>query len=334
MKQTNISVFVPHNGCPHRCTFCDQRSISGVVKAPTADEVRQTLAEQLPHLREREMTAEIAFFGGSFTGIDRAYMISLLEAASEFVKSAPDVYNGIRCSTRPDFINAGILEILERYGMTAVELGAQSMNADVLRLNERGHTPGDVERAAEMIKQRGFSLGLQMMTGLYGDKPEYCIETAKRFIELKADTVRIYPTVILEGTKLGELYKSGEYRTFTADETIDLCAQLLTMFDEAGIPVIRMGLHASREVEEKMLGGVYHPALRELAESRIFLNEMLREMRKSGGSRFIVRTDKANISKVVGQKRENKLKLEELGYSFRIEEEKGTRLKIYALQNS
>ena len=331
MKQTNISVFVPHNGCPHRCTFCDQRSISGVPKAPTADEVRHTLGEQLPHLRERGMTAEIAFFGGSFTGIDRSYMISLLEAAGEFTNSAPDVYTGVRCSTRPDFINGEILDILREYGMTAIELGAQSMNARVLEMNERGHSPEDVENAARLIKARGFSLGLQMMTGLYGDTPEYCTDTARRFIELKADTVRIYPTVILEGTKLGELYKSGEYRTFTFDETIDLCAELLTMFGEAGIPVIRMGLHASKEVEAKMLGGVYHPALREIAESRIFYNDMLREMRALGGNRFIVRTDKANISKIMGQKKENKRKLEELGFTFRIEEEKGTRLKIYAL---
>ncbi len=331
MKQTNISVFVPHNGCPHRCTFCDQRSISGVPKAPTADEVRHTLAEQLPHLRERGMTAEIAFFGGSFTGIDRSYMISLLETAGEFTNSAPDVYTGVRCSTRPDFIDGEILDILREYSMTAIELGAQSMNARVLEMNERGHSPEDVENAANLIKERGFSLGLQMMTGLYGDTPEYCIDTAKRFIELKANTVRIYPTVILEGTKLGELYKSGEYRTFTFDETIDLCAELLTMFGEAGIPVIRMGLHASKEVEAKMLGGVYHPALREIAESRIFYNDMLREMRALGGNRFIVRTDKANISKIMGQKKENKRKLEELGFTFRIEEEKGTRLKIYAL---
>lgn len=328
MKQTNISVFVPHNGCPHRCTFCDQRSISGTPKAPTPEEVAATLEEQLPVLRKNETRAEIAFFGGSFTGIEREYMIALLETAHRFVQTHPDVYNGIRCSTRPDFIDDEILGILAEYGMTAVELGAQSMNAEVLRLNERGHSPEDVEKAAGMIKEHGFSLGLQMMTGLYGDKPEYCVDTAKRFIEMKADTVRIYPTVILDGTKLGELYRSGDYRTFTLEETVDLCAELLRMFEKAEIPVIRLGLHASREVEEKMLGGVYHPALRELCESRLFFEDMAAEMKRIGGTDFIVYTDPANISKVTGQKKENRTRLAGLGYRFEIKKEKGTRLRI------
>ena len=328
MKQTNISVFVPHNGCPHRCTFCDQRTISGETKAPSADEVRALLAEQLPSLRERGMTAEVAFFGGSFTGIDRKYMVSLLEAAHDAAESAPDVYTGIRCSTRPDFIDEDVLDILCGYGMTAVELGAQSMNDEVLRLNERGHTAGDVENAAKLIKRRGLSLGLQMMTGLYGDKPEYCAETAERFIRLGADTVRIYPTVILEGTRLGELYKSGVYTTFTFDETVSLCAKLLRMFGEAEIPVIRLGLHASREVEARMLGGVYHPALREICESRIFYEDMLAEMTQLGGSRFTVCTDPANVSRVIGHNKENREKLRESGFDFKIKTEKGTRLRI------
>lgn len=328
MRQTNISVFVPHNGCPHRCTFCDQRSISGTPKAPLPEEVAAILTEQLPVLRKSDTRAEIAFFGGSFTGIERGYMISLLETANRFVREYPDVYTGIRCSTRPDFINEEILDILTEHGMTAIELGAQSMNDEVLRLNERGHTAADVANAAEMIKQRGFSLGLQMMTGLYGDKPERCIETARRFIDLNADTVRIYPTVILDGTRLGELYKSGEYETFTFDDTITLCAKLLKMFGEAGIPVIRLGLHASREVEKKMLGGVYHPALRELCESRLFFEDMATEMKRLGGTDFSVYTDPANISKVTGQKKENRTRLAGLGYRFTIKPEKGTRLRI------
>ena len=328
MRQTNISISVPHYGCPHRCTFCDQRSISGTQSMPSPDDIAATLESQLGGLRESGTKAEIAFFGGSFTGIERGYMTSLLGTAHRFVTEHPDVYTGIRCSTRPDFIDEEILDILSEYGMTAIELGAQSMNAEVLRLNERGHSPEDVVRASELIKARGFSLGLQMMTGLYGDKPEYCIDTAKRFIELKADTVRIYPTVILDGTRLGELYKSGEYETFTFNETVTLCAELLKMFGKADIPVIRLGLHASREVEEKMLGGVYHPALREICESRIFLDEMIAEMKRIGGTDFIVYTDPANVSKVTGQKKENRSRLAGLGYRFEIKQEKGTRLRI------
>lgn len=328
MKQTNISIFIPHYGCPNRCSFCDQRFISGAEKPPSPEEVRTLLSQQQPVLRDRNMKAEIAFFGGSFTAIDRAYMTELLKTASEFTEAFPDQYCGIRCSTRPDCINEEVLEVLKKYGMTSVELGAQSMNDQVLRLNDRGHTAAHVEKAARLIKAYGFSLGLQMMTGLYGDKEEYCIETAERFIELKADTVRIYPTVILKGTRLGELYEKGEYKSFSFDETVDLCAVLLRKFNASGIPVIRLGLHASREVEKKMLGGVYHPALREIVESRIFYEDALAEFRRLGGNSFIIHTDGRNISKLYGQKKENKTRLSALGYSFRVSEEKGAYLRI------
>lgn len=274
------------------------------------------------------MKAEIAFFGGSFTAIDRAYMTELLQVASEFTEVFPEQYCGIRCSTRPDCIDEETLEILKKYGMTSVELGAQSMNDEVLKLNDRGHTAAHVEKAARLIKAYGFSLGLQMMTGLYGDKREYCIETAERFIELDADTVRIYPTVILKGTKLGELYEKGEYKSFSFDETVDLCAVLLRKFNASEIPVIRLGLHASREVEDKMLGGVYHPALREIVESRIFCEDALAEFGRLGGNSFIVHTDRRNISKLYGQKKENKIRLSALGYSFRVSEEDGAYLRI------
>ena len=328
MKQTNISIFIPHYGCPNRCSFCDQRFISGAEKPPSHEEVRTLLSQQQPVLRDRNMKAEIAFFGGSFTAIDRAYMTELLKTASEFTEAFPDQYCGIRCSTRPDCINEEILEVLKKYGMTSVELGAQSMNDQVLRLNDRGHTAAHVEKAARLIKAYGFSLGLQMMTGLYGDKEEYCIETAERFIELKADTVRIYPTVILKGTRLGELYEKGEYKSFSFDETVDLCAVLLRKFNASGILIIRLGLHASREVEEKMLGGVYHPALREIVESRIFYEDALAEFRRLGGNSFIIHTDGRNVSKLYGQKKENKIRLSALGYSFRVSEEKGAYLRI------
>lgn len=332
MKQTNVSVFVPHYGCPNRCSFCNQTYISGINEPPSADEVRALLKAQQPHLAELGMTAEIAFFGGSFTAVSQDYMISLLEAASEYVKAFPAQYSGIRCSTRPDCISREILDILKEYGMTAIELGAQSMNDEVLAANDRGHTSADVKAAAKLIKEYGFSLGLQMMTGLYRDEPRFCRETAAEFAALGADTVRIYPTVILDGTRLGELYKSGEYRSFGFEETIDLCAELLTFFEEKKIPVIRLGLHASREVEEKMLGGVYHPALREIAESRIFLRRMEKVMKESGKKRFVVYTDTANISRVSGHKKQNRLLLAEAGFDFTIKTEKGTELRIVPLQ--
>lgn len=326
MKQTNLSVFVPHSGCPHICSFCDQRTISSHISPITPDELRQLLTAQQPVLQKNNTSAQIAFFGGSFTAIDRGYMISLLEVAKEFLQKYPEQYTSLRCSTRPDCIDKEVLSVLKEYGMRSIELGAQSMNDEVLAANNRGHTADDVRKAARLIKAEGFELGLQMMTGLYKDKPEYCISTAEEFIALGCDTVRIYPTVILKGTELYRLQQAGEYQSFDFDTTIDLCARLLKMFGRAGIPVIRLGLHAENSVKENMTGGVFHPALREICESRMFLSELIENMPTAG--RYIVYTDKSNISKVTGHKKANKTALKERGITFDIKEEAGTRLRV------
>lgn len=328
MKQTNLSIFIPHKGCPNTCSFCNQRFISGSGRAPSPDEVRAILAGQVNTLSQSGLKAEIAFFGGSFTAVDKDYRRALLYAASEYVKEFPEQYAGIRCSTRPDCIDENILDELMLYGVTAVELGAQSMNDEVLGANLRGHTAEDVRRASRLIKSFGIELGLQMMTGLYKDKPSYCIETAREFAELKADTVRIYPTVILKGTMLDDLRKQGLYESFSFEETVDLCAELLLFFEEKNIPVIRLGLHASEGVEEQMTGGVYHQALGEIVRSRIMLMRMREQMIKLDGKRFIVYTDRKNIGKVVGHGGQNKALLSEEGITFKIKEKTGVYLEI------
>ncbi len=330
MKQTNISIFIPHVGCPHKCSFCDQKSISGEQKAPRGEDVTALLDEQAEHLRSRGMKAEIAFFGGSFTAIPRAYMQELLAAANTAMKRYPDVYTGIRCSTRPDCISEEILQLLKGYGMTAIELGAQSMSDEVLKLNRRGHTAEGVCTAAELIKNSGIELGLQMMTGLYGDSEQAVIATMEQFIELAPATVRIYPTVILDGTHLGELYKSGEYRTFSFEQTVTLCARLLREFTAVGIAVIRMGLHASEDVERAMLGGVYHPAFREICESRIFLQDMKKALSDMDKGDYIVYTDAKNISRATGQKRCNIAKLSALGYNVSVKPCTGEYIRLCA----
>ncbi len=317
MRRTNISIFIPHLGCPHRCSFCDQRCISGEVKQPDAKEVSELLAAQGEHLLKTNTEAEIAFFGGSFTAIPRGYMTELLEAAREGVEKYP-AYVGIRCSTRPDCISEEITDILKEYGVTAVELGAQSMSDEVLEANERGHSSDDVRRAAELIRKSGIELGLQMMTGLYKDTKEAALYTMSEFIKLKPKTVRVYPTVILNGTRLGELFLSGEYKSFSFDETVELCAELLRGFEGAGIKVIRMGLHASKDVERERLGGVYHPAFREIVESRIFLEDIKAGLSGREKGYYIVYTDPRNISRAVGQKRGNIKALKELGYDVDI----------------
>lgn len=271
------------------------------------------LEEQAGHLENLGMTAEIAFFGGSFTAISRDYMLRLLNTAKAAVERFP-AYTGIRCSTRPDCVSEEIADILKRSGVTAVELGAQSMSDEVLRANNRGHTAEDVRQAARIIREHGIELGLQMMTGLYHDTKKAVRFTAEEFIKLEPRTVRIYPTVILKNTKLGRLYERGEFQSFTFDDTVTLCAELLQRFEEAGISVIRLGLHASREVEREMLGGVYHPAMREIVESRIFLNDMKKRLLEKGKGKYLIFTDQKNISKAIGQKRCNINALKEMGY--------------------
>lgn len=304
MKHSNISIFIPHIGCPHRCSFCDQRTISGAEKIPHGDDVREICEKALADVKSPENT-EIAFFGGSFTAIPRAYMTELLEAAYSFVGEGK--FKGIRLSTRPDCIDREVLIILKKYSVTSIELGAQSMSNKVLKANQRGHSADDVEKAAKLIREFGFELGLQMMVGLYKSDMADEFETLDKIAALRPDTVRIYPVVILDGTKLGELYKSGEYSTFSFDEVTEFAAIAMMKFEYEGIKVIKCGLHASEFVERDMLGGFYHPAFRELCESNIYrrkMEELIAYETKSGLD-FVFAVNSTCISKAMGHKKFN-----------------------------
>lgn len=302
MKHSNISIFIPHIGCPHMCSFCDQRTISGEQKAPSGSEICDICAKALKEVKSPENT-EIAFFGGSFTAIPRRYMTELLEAAHGFVGG--DKFHGIRISTRPDYISREILDILKDYGVTSIELGAQSMTDSVLSANERGHTAEDVYNASRLIREYGFELGLQMMTGLYGSTEADERETFRKILEIHPDTVRIYPVVILKNTKLGELYQSGEYRTFDFDDVVNMVSDFMISFENAGIRVIKCGLHASEFVEKDMLGGFYHPAFRELCENRIYRRIIENELEKYNGTEYTFAVSPSCVSKAVGQKKCN-----------------------------
>ncbi len=313
MKHINVALFVVHKGCPHMCSFCNQRSISGCSENLTAKDVHKAAQTAINSLSEKEAAGgEIAFFGGSFTMVEREYMISLLEAAYEYVERG--IFKGIRISTRPDGISEEICLILKKYGVTAVELGAQSLDDRVLELNERGHTAQDVVNACRMLKKHGFELGLQMMTGLYGSEDADSIETAEKIISLSPETVRIYPTVVLRGTRLYDLMQSGEFSPKGIPETAALCAKLIPMFENSGIKVIRVGLHSGGGVEEGFAGGAYHPALREICESRIYYESALEKLEKLGGGRYVIGVSSKEISKMTGQKKENLIKLREKGY--------------------
>lgn len=311
---SNISIFVPHVGCPNKCSFCNQRYITGVNKAPMPTDVIEAVNVAKKSPKFDPETTEIAFFGGSFTAINRNYMKDLLDTAYEFVKDG--TVKGIRISTRPDAVDDEILEILKGCGVTAIELGAQSLIGRVLRMNNRGHTVQDVVNASELIKKYGFELGLQMMTGLYCDSDEGAIKTAKKVIEIKPDTVRIYPTIVLKDTDLGALYDDGKYKPQTLSEAVELASRLYTMFSENGIKVIRLGLHS---IEEKAFkAGPWHPAFSELCQSNIMLNSALKLIKEKGD--YIIYVGKSDVSKMTGQKRSNILHLKSQGFNCKVKQ--------------
>lgn len=303
-RESIIPVFVPHLGCPNDCVFCNQRRISGSLVPATAQTVREAV-RNAAGLRTDGVKRQLAFYGGSFTAIPPAEQEALLAAAKEYLDSGE--LDSVRLSTRPDAIDGEILNRLRRYGVETVELGAQSMNDEVLRLSGRGHTAADVESASRSIKAAGLRLILQMMTGLPGDTDEKAIETAKRIIALRPDGVRIYPTVIVRDTALYELWRHGRYREHTVEEAVRVCAKLLPMFETADIPVIRLGLNPTDELSGgAAAGGAYHPALGELVRARIMLERARDLMRDTPpGSRVIIHVAPSRVSQMIGQHRSN-----------------------------
>lgn len=310
MKHANIAVFVPHAGCPHQCAFCDQKSISGAPKYEK-EAAQNAFLKAKEDLAGSGIKAEIAFFGGSFTAIERERMISLLETAQPFIEDG--TASGIRISTRPDAIDEEVLSVLRRYNVRAIELGAQSMDDGVLEKNRRGHNSQSIKDASRLIKNGGFELGLQMMTGLYGSNDETDLMTARELVKLCPDTVRVYPTIVLKNTMLETLLKAGEYAPQTLEQAVELCAKLLLIFHEADIPVIRLGLHSGGSVEEGYAAGPWHPAMRELCENCIYLERAAEAVERLEKPANEVRLHVAPfaVSKAVGQKRRNIMLLSE-----------------------
>lgn len=311
-KHSNISIFVPHIGCPNKCSFCNQRYITGAFKAPTVRDVAIALKNAQTNPKYDPKTTEIAFFGGSFTAINRNYMLRLLRVANRFVKNG--TVSGIRISTRPDAIDEEILTLLKEYGVTAIELGAQSLNDRVLRLNNRGHTSLQVAKASRLIKTFGFELGIQIMTGLYADTDNSAMKTAEKIIEIAPDTVRIYPTIVLKDTDLAALYADNIYKPQTLDHAVNLASRLYKMFTENGINVIRLGLHSIEM--DAYIAGPWHPAFSELCQSQIMLNEVLGNITQTGN--YTIFVGKSDVSKMIGQKRSNILFLENKGFNCKV----------------
>lgn len=315
-RHANISIFVPHIGCTHRCSFCNQYAITAQTKAPQPEDVFAAVeaAKESPHYCAKK--TELAFFGGSFTAIEKQYMCALLEAAQTALKKGE--ISGIRLSTRPDAVPTETLALLKKYGVTAIELGCQSLKEEVLLKNHRGHTVQDTVLAAHRIHSFGFELGLQMMTGLYGDTNSGALQTAQIIASLQPETVRIYPTVVLKNTALAKLLQQGLYQPQTLAEAVELTAQLLNFFESRHIRVIRVGLHS---IEEKnFLAGPWHPAFGELCASRVLRNRVLAllKQQKIAPGEVLVTVPQGQLSKMLGQHKENIEFFGQMGYNVSV----------------
>jgi len=309
-------------GCPNTCVFCDQRRISGTLSPLTPEDVRNAIERYLATTSDADCR-EIAFFGGSFTGIPLSRMIAYLEVAKEYVDRG-DV-DSIRLSTRPDYIDQQILGILKSYGVGVSELGVQSMDDGVLTMSRRGHTAEDVERAVRMIRAFGFEYGIQIMPGLPGDTLEKSLETARKVIELAPGQVRIYPAIVLRGTEMERMFNEGSYMPLTLDEAVSWCALMVPMFREAGIRILRLGLHYSELLEDAVVAGPFHPAFGEMVEARIILDKLMgiiEEKGLEGCARIAIHTWKGALSKTLGHRKANlKALKDKYGYrEIRVEE--------------
>ena len=272
-KYFTIPVFIPELACPFQCLYCNQQKISGTLKIPSDSEIRKIIDEHLNTIPE-DAHIELGFFGGNFTGIPMKEQKHYLDLVQDYLNDKK--INAIRCSTRPDYINEEVLKMLKKYGMKTIELGAQSMDDKVLKRAGRGHTAKDVIRASELIKGAGFNLGLQMMIGLPGDRKEKSIRTAKKIIELGAENTRIYPTLVIRDTKLEELYHSGKYTPLSLDEAVEWTAEILELFENANVKILRVGLHPSEGLADgsELIAGPFHPSFRELVYTEIWCKKL------------------------------------------------------------
>ncbi len=312
-----IPIFVPHLGCPNDCIFCNQKSISGQKKNMTKEQAKNIIDNYLKNLNDSDALIEIAFFGGSFTAINENLQNELLELAYTYVKEGK--VESIRISTRPDCIDKNILKRLKKYKVKTIELGVQSANDFVLKRANSGHTFEDVKKASKLIRWYGFRLGHQMMVGLPESTRQDEINTAKALIKLKPKMVRIYPVLVVKNTKLEKEYENGIYKALPLPQAVETCKQLVRMFSDKNIDIIRVGLQNTDEISDpsseksEVVAGPYHPAFRLLVESGLWYDAIVEKIKKLNVKvkEVQVTVNPLDVNNVIGHKKDNVLKLKE-----------------------
>lgn len=309
-KQYIIPIFVPHLGCPNDCVFCNQKSISGQTKQVTKEDVKNIIEEHLKYIK-KDSKVEVAFFGGSFTGIEEAKQEELLSAAYEYIKQKK--VDSIRISTRPDYIDKKILKRLKKYKVKTIELGVQSANDYILKKAGRGHTFEDVVKASKLIRWYGFELGHQMMVGLPESTTVDEINTAKQLIKLKPKMVRIYPVLVIKNTKLEKDYNEGKYKPLTVTQAVEVCKELVKLFVKKHIEVIRIGLQPTDTItnpdndKSEVVAGPFHPAFRQLVESGMWYDVIVEKIKQLNikVKEVVVTVNPADVNNVIGQRKDN-----------------------------
>ena len=297
-----IPVFISHQGCPHQCVFCNQDRIAGKYEEVFAKDVRKTIDEYLETINSKGATIEVSFFGGTFTAIDVNKQKELLEVAREYKEKG--LIHKIRLSTRPDAILPYILGYLKEYKVDIIELGVQSLDDEVLRKAGRGHSVNDVVVASKLIKEAGFTLGHQIMPGLPGDNFEIDIETTKKSIEMKPDICRIYPSLVIKDTPMEDMYKRGDYVPYSLDEAVYISGEMLKLYNEAKIKVIRIGLQPTDTITtgKDIVDGPFHPAFRELVEGHLICETL--DKRSPKEKDIIVEINEKDVSKLYTNKKQ------------------------------
>lgn len=303
-----IPIFVPHEGCPHNCVFCNQDRITGAGDDVTAQTVRNTINEYLETIQNKSATIEVSFFGGTFTGIREEKQRELLEVAKEFKDKR--LIDKIRLSTRPDYINDYILNYLKEYGVNIIELGVQSLDEDVLKKAGRGHSVQDVINASKLIKEYEFVLGHQIMPGLPGDTFEKDIYTTKTSIKMKPEICRIYPALVIKDTPMEKMCKCNEYVPYSLEEAVNISKVMYDMYRKNNVNVIRIGLQPTESINEgrDIIAGPFHPSFRELVEGSLLVDIILENMKHEKNA--LIHINSKDLSKLYANKKIyfNKLK--------------------------
>ncbi len=295
-RHINLPVFIPHEGCPNDCVFCNQRTISGTRRFDITS-VPAQIKERLTTLPDSDTFVELAYFGGSFTGLERCDMRFLLDIARRHLDAGK--IHAVRVSTRPDYIDGDIIAELKKGGVSTVELGVQSMCDRVLTASGRGHAASDTIRAFGLLKAAGFSVVGQMMIGLPASTGADEVETARRICEMGADAARVYPLAVLRGTALERMTARGEYSPLSADAMIRRTADVLEVFADFGVKVIRVGLCASEELADGVAVGNYPPALGEMAMSEVYLRRIKAALNDAAVNAFDLRRGQARVLRIM-----------------------------------